>query len=446
MSGLDRIVKVVITRETRGIASANFDTLLHISDMAVGRVKTYADAGEVAEDYPTTSPTYLASLTYFSQTIAPRALKIGGRLATSIATTITGTITSGKVGATVYTDGSNVSVEVDFITDHDTTMTALASAIALASSDVSTAVYATGVLTVTPTANAFLYVDYDWSLSTPLLTSVTVANNTETLVDVVSAIVLEDNDWYGVTVEELGDSAEIVSLATWCGANKKFLFGGSNDTNVADTTEASDTTTLPARLNVVGANKSMVFYDKNLRKNDSGYGDVAFASMALSRTVGSYTTVLQALVNVNAGEYTSTQRKNLMDKNVSIYNILYGRGITEGGRVCDGNTPANGEWIDVEIGLDLYEVRIQEFVYATMASANKIAYTDTGIAIIESAVTSVLQKAVDDDFFAVFSIEAERASAQSAQDKASRIYNGIKWDATLSGAIHSTTVYGTVRV
>ena len=79
MSELDRIVNIVITRDTSTIASANFSTPLFVSKTALDAgVEVFTSAKAVAEDggYATTSPEYLAALAHFNVENHPPEFKI----------------------------------------------------------------------------------------------------------------------------------------------------------------------------------------------------------------------------------------------------------------------------------------------------------------------------------------------------------------------------------
>ena len=77
MSDLDRIINVNITRQTGGIATKNFSTILLLSQDAVVRHKEYFSSTEVADDFTTTSEEYYAAVNLFSQSTTPTKFAIG---------------------------------------------------------------------------------------------------------------------------------------------------------------------------------------------------------------------------------------------------------------------------------------------------------------------------------------------------------------------------------
>lgn len=352
MGILDRIVDINITRETRGVASANFSTPILVTKTATARVATFASAKEVSDaGYSDTSVEYQGALAHFSQDNYPPFFKIG-----------------------------------------------------------------------------------QWDETAP-----------ETLSEALDAIIATDNDWYGIALGHVDTVADYTTTAVWAKTNGKFLFAG-------DAGSANEMTTA---LNGAQANKACVINNSKLRETSItvdfptltlGYADVAFMSSILGKQIGSYTADYTALKSTFVDTFTTTEITNIFNDNGNLFHSFYSKNIVEEGRVTDGNTPRNGEWIDIEIGLDWLEVRMQEAVFLTIVGADKIPYTDEGTATLATAVEGVLIQAQKQGLISEYSIEREPTSEQTTQDKADRKYNGISWDATLAGAIHTTTINGTVRV
>jgi hypothetical protein len=78
VSDLDRIINVNITKQSGGIQTKNFSTILLLSKDATVVYKEYGSSTEVADDgYATTDPEYYAAVNLFSQAIAPTKFAIG---------------------------------------------------------------------------------------------------------------------------------------------------------------------------------------------------------------------------------------------------------------------------------------------------------------------------------------------------------------------------------
>jgi len=352
MSNLDRIVDVVITRQTAGLATKDFSTGMILSQDAIARSKSYNSASEVLADYSSTAPEYYSSLVYFNQPQRPKNLIIG------------------------------------------------------------------------------------WHNS-----------GSETITEALTAVNEDNQNWYGFSTLDI-TPADVVLASAWAISNKKFLFTASANSLIVTGTKASDTTSIAYLLNQATANKTTLFYNSKVRsvvvgEELLGYADVAFMSYVSAQTVGSYTTVYKTLANCTIDNLTSSQVNNAFDKNTNVYIEIAGTNCTDGGRVTDGN--ANGEWTDTEIGLDWLQARIQEEVFTIFKNNKKIPYTNTGATSVEQGVETVLKRGVSQDFIAEYTTTRGAVEEQSVADRTARIYNGINFDARLAGAIHTTTINGTVR-
>lgn len=83
MSSLNNYVTSLITRDSVGVARADFGTALilsHTADWPGERVRSYGSIAEVAEDFDDDSPEYLAATALFSQNPHPTSVKVGKAL------------------------------------------------------------------------------------------------------------------------------------------------------------------------------------------------------------------------------------------------------------------------------------------------------------------------------------------------------------------------------
>lgn len=111
------------------------------------------------------------------------------------------------------------------------------------------------------------------------------------------------------------------------------------------------------------------------------------------------------------------------------------------------------EYIDI---VDLRDYIIQEIEYRTQKLLNnvdKVPYDNTGIAMLESVVTSVLQEAynnriiaVDEDGRPDYSVPFAKRSETSGMDRAKRQYLGGKFQFGLAGAVHTVEIRGEIIV
>lgn len=173
--------------------------------------------------------------------------------------------------------------------------------------------------------------------------------------------------------------------------------------------------------------------------------DAALLGRCASLTVGSITWKFKDLKDITPQEFTSGQKSALDSNHVIGYLTVHGKDQTSEGFTV------SGEYID-EIHGEIWVKNTMEAELENLLQVNgKIPYDATGISMVQSTVTGVLQKATDqgiiligDDGKGTFSVTATARSAQSATDLSARRYQGCSFEYTPSAAIHTVVVNGTV--
>ena len=124
--------------------------------------------------------------------------------------------------------------------------------------------------------------------------------------------------------------------------------------------------------------------------------------------------------------------------------------VTQNGKV------AAGEWIDVIRFRDWLQEEITVNVFNALINRDKIPYTDEGIAVIEAQIRKALQLGVrrggiapdeydeDGNTNLGYTVEVPLAASISANQKASRVLNDVKFTARLAGAIHVVKITGSL--
>ena len=112
-----------------------------------------------------------------------------------------------------------------------------------------------------------------------------------------------------------------------------------------------------------------------------------------------------------------------------------------------------GEYIDIIMGAHWVKSRMEEEAAFLAVNTKKIPYDARGIAMLVSVVEKVLRKAgrqgivrVDDDGNYVYRVEALRREEVLRNDVANRVYNGLRWEIEIAGAIHSGTISGVFMI
>jgi hypothetical protein len=255
----------------------------------------------------------------------------------------------------------------------------------------------------------------------------------------LSAIMNEDNSWYGLVVDQAmaADAADISAIAAWVEANKKFCIFWTTDTDTYDATKDDDPASV---LKGLGYDRSATIFNPSQTVPD--YPDSAWMGEGFPYEPGTSTWAYKTLKGVTPATLTGGQETALKNKNCNYYMVVGGVAITQEGKV------ASGEWIDIIIGTDWIEARLREAVYSALVNNRKVPYDDTGIAVIEGLVKGVLNEAASRGILQADSIQVTvpRYADIPMADKVARHLPDVKFTALYQGAIHRVTINGTISV
>jgi hypothetical protein len=257
----------------------------------------------------------------------------------------------------------------------------------------------------------------------------------------MDAIQLENPGWYGVTLTT-GSTAEIVALAAWIEANSKLSALDTCDTDTPTVATGADTGPGSAakQLNVSNYFRSSAWF----HPNSAAFLGAGVLGKCFPSDPGSETWKFKTIASVASVDLlTATHLANLRAKKCNSYTTFGGQALT-----FDG-TLASGEFIDVIRFRDWLVADIQVGLATTVANLPKLPFTNAGIAAVVSAIRSSLEKGIAIGGLTrdvPYVIIAPLSTAVSAADKAARTLKGVSFSATLTGAIHVTTINGTVSV
>jgi hypothetical protein len=333
----------------------------------------------------------------------------------------------------------SLSVTVNGTVCTGATLVALAAAIDAVSGVASAVVAGTPDFTITITAD----IGVPLLVSTLVVTTIlgltaTLTNSTPeiTILTALDAIVLESDDWYALTLTIRTLASQLVA-AGWIEARRKIFFARSNDANLK---VGASTTDIAYLLKLAAYDRSVVC--AHFPTTDDFICSGWLGKM-LPQDPGSATFKFKTLAGVTADLLTATESTAIKTKNGNTYETIGGVNITAEGVV------ASGEFIDVIIGIDWLQARIQERVYAKLVQLKKIPFTDAGVAVIENEVRAQLKQGVTVGLLAAdpeFTVTVPKVVDVSPADKALRYLPGITFAATLAGAVHKTQIRGTVSI
>jgi hypothetical protein len=336
----------------------------------------------------------------------------------------------------VKINGSAIAASpVAWVTDHDTTMAAIASAIQ-AESGVATAVSSTvgggddeNTITITGTAVGVSFqtiadVKTGTTVDESIAQVITTPATDKILGSDINAIVATDPSFFGY-VHTFTSNADAETAAAALAANKKvgmFKFATVNS------------------IPNLGTNYSSAWYTSSADANKKWIDGSAISTM-LGREIGSYNPAYLSLELTDASKITASDEALLRAGHANQYSNIGGSDLTYNGRA------GNGGWIDTYINVLWVEQRVTEDVFAVMKAADKVPYSDAGIVSLAGAVSARLQIAEDKGIIAKtpkFTVEVPLVSDVSAVDKANHVLDAINFTAYVEGSVSTVKINGTI--
>lgn len=428
MTVLTDIIEVQISRETTPVSRAGFNIPLFIATHAAfqERARVYTSMNAVSEDFDSTDSAYIAAQAMFSQELVPSQIVIGRRQIGSFTVNV----------ATV----ANATAYVVTINEQNYSYTSDASATALEICAGLKAAYdASPLAGITFTDNldgTFVVAStVNWSFKVSTNLTAAAAASTETWVEALDAVSAENNSWFGLTTEAHA-TADILALAAAVEARKKIYGASTNDADVITST----TTDLASQLKALGYDKTFLIYSVNA---DNQYPECGLMAYQLQEQPGSNTWAYKDINGVTVDKLSGTATQNLLNKNVISFEDIGGARVTTEGKTV------GGEYIDVIVFALWLEARMTERIWFRLANSKKIPYTAAGTTIIESEIRAQLAEGVRVGGIApapAFQVFVPNVLSVEANLRASRILEGITFEARLAGAIHKVKIRGTVTV
>lgn len=339
---------------------------------------------DIVNDYPESTDTYKAISKMFSQTYKPKKVYIALRDTAVVSVKkivfstalITGNIVNGVVNGQVLTPTT-------FITDHATTMSAVATKIALAYG-VDTATSALNEITVTGELEYSLDLSFtvNGGLSVPTVTYTTVTAGSTAGSDIAEAIDDIGDAFYPVCLVGRNEGS-VFSVASKVQTLKKVFMTSTQD----PTAKTNVTTDILSKLNANGYTRTLHFW----HKDNNEWIDFGAMAIMTNRPFGStdlsYQT-LQSVTTNSKSDINTSQEGFLKDKQANLYQTVGGRDIVIGGN------SSNGTPFDLILGSDFlfFEVRrrLFDFVVKNSQLLGKISFTQTNIDVIGTIIKDVM--------------------------------------------------------
>lgn len=177
------------------------------------------------------------------------------------------------------------------------------------------------------------------------------------------------------------------------------------------------------------------------------YPEAAWVGDRGSRPVGSVTWKFSKLTGITADSIDAATVKAINDGGGNVY-------VKRGGEARTGEgITVSGEFIDVIMAKDWVQVNIENQIQALLNNSPKVPYTNSGIAQLEAATINVLKQgynqgiiAEDGDGIPLYSTDFPTREQIPAEERAKRKYAGATFTFEIAGAIHQSTIRGTIAV
>lgn len=432
--GISEIVNVSITADTARVTRAGFGTPLllayhtHNTDL----IREYSGLDEmVADSFTTDEAAYLMAQAVFSQEPRPETVKVG-RLTQSVVPTKKLTITDATTGNHVLVSiqsSDGTAADIDYTITSSSTTTTVATAVELlieAVTGISSS--ASGAdITVTGAAGTYFWM-YDLQGCEQLDQTGDCQIDTD-----LSAIEVVDSDWYAICCA-VESEANADDIAAWVETRDKLFIAQTSD----DIERQSGGSLMSGWEALSYDNSACIFTE-----NSANFIACGWVGKMLPKDPGSATWSLKTIDGAVADPLTTTEKGYITDDQGNHYTEVAGVSITRNGTV------ASGEYIDVRMGIHWLKARIAERVFTLLASADKVPYTDPGVAMVVAEVRAQLRDAVNRGVLAADpepTVSAPRVADIDVANRQARLLPDVKFAGTLAGAIHRANIAGVLSV
>ncbi len=189
-----------------------------------------------------------------------------------------------------------------------------------------------------------------------------------------------DSDWFAL-LTTFNSKAFVDAVGAWCETNKRIYPVQTQDSQCINTAK-SGTDDVMESTQANSLTHTAVIYSEDT----ADVADAAWMGNRLIDKPGSNTWWGAQLLSVLFGNYSDTQRANIVAKNGNYYEDIASVGITTGGKA------AGGAFLDFTIYIDYLTARLSERIFRKLAQARKMPYDDGGITIIGAEIIGQLQE------------------------------------------------------
>lgn len=445
---LQEHVAISITSANVGVTRLGFGVPLILSCNAAfsERVRSYNAIEDVAADFASTTPEYLAANALFSQSPAPQSIMIGRAVGKpTMRYKVTASTVENSHAYKLLVKGPGITeTTATYTSDVTATDAEIAAGLVSALNAVVgknfTASGSASPISITGDAvgNWFSVESLE---PTYLKIEQDHAEPGTTLATDLTNIRAENDSWYALYTL-YNSEAYVKAAAAAIEPLTKIYCADLSMSESATLASAGTGTSDPADdLKVLNYDRTFTVY----HPSPISMNGAAFMGTRLPKAPGSSTWKYSQPVGQTPVNATATHTTNLVAKNVNFLQTTAGVAIMREGKMV------GGEFIDVIRDLDYLKDDIQKSIFEALVSAGisvgKIPLTDAGIAIIETVLRGCLLRAVSLGIINPdFVVTVPRASSISTSNKGLRKLTNVKFSCSLQGAIHTVEVTGVISV
>lgn len=472
------VVNVTVNMAPRAAQTRNFGACLIVGTSDVidisERIRSYSDITEVAEDFGTNAPEYLAATAFLAQSPKPSSVQIGRWANSPTSAVLRGRVLSTEEqnietfkaitdGAmTVNIDGSPAELSAVNL-QSCSNLDAVAEAITSALKSKGTCTWDTTRFTIKSASTGKSSTieapaDTELSRALGLVNGTTIGGiDKESLADAF-AVFLDVPTWYMAYVAAPHEEEDVLGASAIIEASNPSCIIGftTKDTKEIDPTSEDS---LGAKLKKLAYNRTMLMY--------SSASDHACASiMGRMSTVnfeGNNTTItlkFKQCPGVASENLRTSQANALHENNVNVFAAF-----NNDTSILQEGVMSSGWFIDEVHGLDWLQNRVQTDVWNLLYTSSKVGQDESGIESLVATVSRSMDQAVanglvapgvwnGDEFGALkkgdtlstgYYVYIQPLAEQAQSEREARKAPPIQIAAKLKGAIHFVDVSITVN-
>lgn len=255
------------------------------------------------------------------------------------------------------------------------------------------------------------------------------ADEVTVLVAALNDLVVTNNDWFYLVSTENSDEG-IEALAEWMSTQEKIY--GTTTKNIA----------LAEKIKGMYENTYISVHD-----DENAFHVEGLLAYGAPQEIGSYDFAHKQINGVRAARLSNAEINAVKAANATTAVNEMGLIVNLTGKAC------GGDFLDVIQADYFLRARLREDVFQHLATTKKTSFTDPGItqivAVMDKRFKSAFRQGIiaeDENGDADYTIEFPRRADIPKNERAQRVLRGIKFRASLAGAVEIVEISGVLTV